>query len=537
MKCALARLCMTLAAIGCSGGSHSSARGASAARVPKGGTTATEPPAATSRGLDAGFPVPSSVPDAAVADVVVPAQDAGAGGPSAMPDSGRAPHPTSKYCGDAIRDPVLEECDDGPGGGDDGCSPDCRVRATPLLDPIETQPPDADGGPGTEPDSARSLGTGPHVASGLELGFAAVFVEGMLNPAVRLQAFAESGGRLGTSIDVGADSAATVAANPVVAALSDTRYAVAWTDGGGGTPDVLMRVVDVSDDSLGARQSPHESTAGFQQDPDLLWTGSELIVAWTDLLDVKYRRFDAELQPIDAERYLGGSDAIESNVTLAPFAGGWAAALRANRNGLEQIEVTAGDLKWSTPPSEPGPSGDRAALAALDESHLLLVFSAGTDPSGSGTPNVGQLRVAVLDTASPGMVDAQPFGPLDAPLAGDTSLPQRRPSAVRVQDHVYVGWENASGHGAQPATQVLIARMELSANGSTLMQSEELRLPLALAHVGDQQNLRLGGSQLFPDGALITVWEQPFGGALLGADLMLDFRPSPFVMLPALATM
>src|SRR5262245_40544481 len=48
-------------------------------------------------------------------------------------DAPRA-HPQSQFCGDAIRDPMLEECDDGPTAGDDACTSDCRVHDTPWLD-------------------------------------------------------------------------------------------------------------------------------------------------------------------------------------------------------------------------------------------------------------------------------------------------------------------------------------------------------------------------------------------------------------------
>ena len=46
-----------------------------------------------------------------------------------------------------------------------------------------------------------------------------------------MQAHGEVGDRLGPPIDVALDAAPIDAANPVVAALPDDVYAVAWTDG------------------------------------------------------------------------------------------------------------------------------------------------------------------------------------------------------------------------------------------------------------------------------------------------------------------
>src|SRR5262245_59446683 len=66
----------------------------------------------------------------------VPGMDGAVDGAAGEPDSGPPPHPVSEYCGDAIRDPVLEECDDGSGAQDDGCTADCRVRSVPLLEAV-----------------------------------------------------------------------------------------------------------------------------------------------------------------------------------------------------------------------------------------------------------------------------------------------------------------------------------------------------------------------------------------------------------------
>ena len=67
----------------------------------------------------------------------------------------------------------LEECDDGPGSGGDACSEDCRVRSVALLAPREDE---SDAG-ALAPELERTLGNGPHVAAGLDHGFAVAYAE------------------------------------------------------------------------------------------------------------------------------------------------------------------------------------------------------------------------------------------------------------------------------------------------------------------------------------------------------------------------
>jgi cysteine-rich repeat protein len=458
-----------------------------------------------------------------------PGHDSGLQG-DASQDAGPVPHPTSEYCGDAIRDPILEECDDGPGSQDDSCTADCRVRSAAVVEADDAGEADAGAGEAVE----RTLGTAPHVASAAEGGFAVVYqqLDVESGSSLWLQAFEPDGTRLVTPIDVGQGRAPTAAANPVVVALPDGRYAVAFTDGSTGTPDVALRLVDAESGAAATARTAHTSTAGFQQDPDMLWTGEELIVAWTDLLDIRYRRFDARLRPLASDRSLASSSAIESSVALATFGDGFAAAFRANEDGLEQIRVIAGGASWSTPPEPTGSIGDRPALVALDDGHLLLLFTVGTDPFGTGTASVGRLRASVLSIDAPGEVTAEPWAPRLEPYASDTTAAQGRPSTARVGGHVYVAWESAvPGSATGQTSQVFVAQLEFDAADDAIAADEELAMPLDVPHDGALSNPRLAASPLFPDGALLTVWEQTDAPGSDGTLLMLDLRPSPFVML------
>jgi cysteine-rich repeat protein len=528
----------------CSGGgsgdeadSRSADAGARASAARDGGPANDATPGARDAGIEADEGAADGGSDAG--GVAGSGANAVAGHGGTGPTNGGPPaHPVSEYCGDAIRDPVLEECDDGPGADDDVCSDDCRVRSVALF-PLEGED-ELDAGASDQPE--RTLGTGPHVASGHEHGFAAVYAqtEGAVETSVWLQAHDERGGRNGSPVEVSAGSAPIDAANPVIAALPGDRYAIVWTDVASGTPDVLVRLWNASNGELGEARPAHDATGGFQQDADLLWTGEQLIVAFTDLLDVRYRAFDANLRPLGPSRALAASaTAIESSVSLARFGSGWAAALRANEDAFERIDVIAGSLSWSTPPAPPGPSGDRPALVALDAEHLLLLFNVGTDPLATGQPSVGRLRVAVLSVAAPGQVSTSAFTPLLEPYASDDTLAQRRPSAARVGERVYVAWETASTPGDARGRQAFVAQLHFDPASEILTQGEERPLALDVAREGDQLNPRVAAGELFPEGALISVWEDvpsdrdpgPGANPEFSAEIALDFRPSPFVVL------
>ncbi len=521
----------------------------------------TESPPDASADSDAPLPVP---PDAPILSPALLSSDATA---DAAADAGPPPHPVSQYCGDGIRDPVKEECDDGTASPATAspataspataspataCTPDCRVRAVVVRTGTEVE---------AAADPSPSWQNGPHVvaASGaIETGLAAVYAD---KGSVWVRTYHESGVLRGVPVDAASDFAPLSVSNPVIAPLPTGKYAIAWSDGSTGTPDVRLRMFDGQ--AVGAAQLVHEDSSGLQQDPNLLWVGDRLIVAWTDLLDVKVRAFGADLTPLGPAKPLASSAAIESSVTLAPFGTTWVAAYRANDEGLESVRVAiSGGITWSTEPTLPGPTGDRPAVVELDAQHLLVLFSVGADPAETGAAvTVGQLRAAVLSTGSPGKVtsfrltparvdDGSDAGAADALDAGgdvddDASgrplfaplyamLDQRRPSAARVGDVVYVAWQNALPRELGVGDRLVVATATLDATSEhKVVFGSEMRLPYGLPPAGAQTNPRLGVSPLFPAGALATVWESRAAetdGGTAGA-LMLDFRPSPFVFL------
>lgn len=433
--------------------------------------------------------------------------------------------PVSLYCGDSIRDPVTEECDDGTDNLDDPCTSTCRAHDVHVV-----AAPAADAGSLFQ----RDLGSGRHTTSASDLGFGVTFMEHHPSTQVWLQAFDPWGRRQAAAVNVGAAGLPTGAANPVVAALPNGRFAISWTDGASGTPDIALQIIAAGAVPTGSPVLTHDVTAGTQTDPDVLWTGSELVAGWTDSFDVKYRRFDANLAPLDVEQSLASTSAFEGNVALAPVTGGWAAAWRADDAGFESVHVRVGSTEWTTGWENPGPQDDHPAVMALDATHLFLLTTFGTYPDGSpGT--VGRLYWAVLDAGAPGLVTVTPLIPTTAPYNASPELEQRKPSAMRIGSRLFLSWEADSPLGDPNGTEVFLEQINWSPNSpGQISQLNEWPAPLDSTRLGDQRNLGLGASPLLPDGALIGVWEDYSGGGT-GAnpvpDLFLGFHPVPIVSL------
>ncbi len=438
-----------------------------------------------------------------------------AGGSAGVSTGGTGGGPNvSQFCGDGIRDPLLEECDDGPGIDEDLCSPDCRARVLVLAQPAGV--------------GSQHFGRSPHVSSANAEGFGVVYTQGTLE-RVFLARFEPSGGRLGMPIEVSLGASPAGDSNPVVAALPAGKFAVAWADRAGGTPDIVLRIVG-ADGQMGALIPVNNKIMGSQIDPDLLWTGSELIVGWTDDFDLSQRRFDGTGAPIADEEVLSGSAAFESSVVFAPFGAGHAEAWRSGSEGREVMVVHANGSLWTTEPKYFGPAGGRPALVELDAERLLLVFIEGTDPYELGVPNVGRLRAAILDRASPGPVTSFPFLPLVEPYASDVRLNQQRPGLARVGGKVFLTWQSESPLGDAEGEEVWLSEIDwASADPSTLVRHPELPLGITTLREGDQGAPALGVSPLFPGGALITTFEDVGSGG--SNRLLVGLRPAPILLL------
>ena len=405
------------------------------------------------------------------------------------------PDASSAVCGDGIRD-LTEECDDGVVSLLlDSCSSLCEVRdLVAVASPTDASLP------------SRPLGLGRHPIAASANGFAVAWVE-PATPTVGMTFYGPKGVPTGKLDRFGILATNLTTSAPVLAALPSGKYAVAWTDlgGDGDAEGIALRLVDPSVASSGLPAHANTTTAFSQYDADVLWTGTELVVAWADTSngqtgpDLRYRTFDATLTPTSSEQPLAGSSAVEEGVALTTFAGSWAAAWREAQNGFETIRVHAGNVAFSVGPFAPGPYGDPPALVELDGTHLLVVFA-----EGSGQ-NTAKLRGAVLDTAQPGATTAFDIGPLVQGDAG-TPLGILRPAAVRVGTRVFVAWATEAAI-ADPRGEELWLK-EVTWSGSVLgVAAVEVPLPRWDAHrLGDQRFPALAGTPLGPEGAIAGVW-------------------------------
>lgn len=394
------------------------------------------------------------------------------------------------FCGDEIRQ-LNEECDAGV-SGNDLCSPSCRVRDALLM------------------PEGQTLGAGRHPAAMGDSGGGVVSLVFGENPVLQVHAFSTLGVVQGVWQVA---SSAPFEAHPGVAALPGGRLVVAWSDllVDGDERGIALRWVDPGAvEPLGPLKVANSAVDFSQFDPDLIWTGSELVVAWTDnssldtKQDLKFRIFDSALEPLSEEQFLAATEEIEGSVTLATFAGGWAAAWRSSFTDVEtgvvaeKVHIQAGATHWTFGPLAPGSVDDKPALVELDAEHLLVVVSeaASSDTFSSG------LRVAVLSLDTPGEVSSSFWE------AAGVSVSPSQPALARVSDRFYLSWRTDSSLGDVNAEELWLREVELPLAGSdpTGWNTQTWPLPRANAHrAADQRRPVLVGNQEFS--SIFSFWE------------------------------
>ncbi len=455
----------------------------------------------------------------------------GDGGTGDGASDGPLDGPVSQFCGDGVRDPVTEECDDGTGSSPpDSCSAQCVVQ-----DVLVSPGPGSDGG--VPPKVTRRLGEGRHPVGGDGSGFAVAFVETHAGAKVGVRTFNEDGVP-GTIATVAQDASTTENAHPVVAALPGDGFAVAWSDNGadGDGRGIALRTVSAAG-ALGVKQRVNGTTSFNQRDVDLVWTGSELVAAWVDEskiattgLDIKLRTLSASGAPQGSEQVLAETTAHESQVALAAFNGTWAAAWRARTGTTETIAAQTGSVSFSVSVASPGPSLDKPALVAIDGSRLLLVFTEGG--GAFGTP---ALRGAVLDTAAPGTATSFAILPLIAPYSTDTTLGQSEPALARVGGRVFLAWRSEAVLADSKAEELWLKEITWTTGGGITLDlsKPEIALPRQNAHrADDQRRVALAATPLWPGGALATAWDdygRVFGSVEGTPDVVAELIPVPIV--------
>ncbi|MCC6663356.1 MAG: hypothetical protein IT375_06400 [Polyangiaceae bacterium] len=531
----LSAVAVTFAAGACDSGGGGGSGGAAGSAAGGAAGTSTGGVAGTGSGGSVTGGAAGSAPDASSGGSAGSAGTGGGGSGGSSGDAGSDPEagdaaadaPVSLYCGDGVRDPFSEECDDGNASGADSCDA-CFVQDVLLV-----PGPGSDGG--VPPKVARRLGEGRHPLAGGDAGFAVAFVTSLPAPVtLGVKRFDSVGVPAGT-LSVAADASVTAAAHPVIAALPGGKYAVAYTDLGadGDGLGVALRLVDASGAGPLVRAN---TTKNFgQHDVDLLWTGSELVAAWVDDSklpttgsDLRMRRFSAALSPVSSEEVLAGSAAQESSVALAPFAGSWAAAWRSASAGTEAIVVKTTGASWTVAVASPGPADDKPALAALDASHLLVIFSAGVP---------ARLRGAILDTANQSNVTSFPIAPGVAPYSTDASLAQSHPGVVAAGGRLWVAWRSTAVPGVPEAEELWLKPLDWSSAALDLSQPE-LPLPRWPSHLsGDQRRPALAASPQPFGVALATAWDdhgRVFGSVEGTPDVVAELMPLPLLRKPVL---
>jgi len=371
---------------------------------------------------------------------------------------------------------------------------------------------------------------------------------------IALTLFGKQGALLGSTPAsstqvVVASELATLDAHPVVAALADGTYVVAWT-GFGVDGDALGVGLSSVDPQTGVvSTTPGNLTQDFSQyDPDLLAVGSGYVVAWADdrdalgAPDVYFREVGLDAQSTGTEQALAVTSAPEGHVALARLGASWGAAWRAAAaGGKETIEVfdRAAGVRWTVGPHLPGPDTDRPALVQLDATRRLLVYSEGLDPDGDGLALTGGLRLALLSTAAPGATASQPLEFGAAYAAAHVGLSLSQPALVRVGDHLLLSWSTSAASGDVAGEELWRLQLDAApdATGVTLTLGEEQPLPRwPLETTGDQRHPALAPVEYAGgDGAAVIAWED-YGRTLSdhqgGPDVIVQLLPLPVVLGP-----
>jgi hypothetical protein len=435
------------------------------------------------------------------------------------------PYGISESCGDAIVGDD-EECDDGA-GGEDACSAGCQTRDQPVGAPVEN-PQDA---------NDRYLGVGRHPLAGLADGFISAYVEEGEGGATVGATLFNIWGQPEHRVTVSEGAAAIYEANPVAAALPGGDYAVAWSDfdGDGSDLGVALRRVD-GDGVLGPLRAANGGKEFSQLNPDMIWSDSQLIVAWEDYTDafngpdVRVRTFDEDLNPTSDDVALADTSLPEASVALAPFHGGWAAAYReGSADGQESIVVKAAQKTFRIGTFVGGPIDDRPALVGLDQTHLLVAFSVQTDPSLTGSFDISRIRYAVIDTAGTLTPASQSLDPLDDVYTRDLFVSQMSPSLSPGDGGAYLAWRSEARPGDAAGDQLWLKALGWSAQATPPLEARraEMLIPRTCeSSVGDQRRPQLAPVALPPAGALAIAWDDYSHSQGLGnPDVVVHYAP------------
>lgn len=356
---------------------------------------------------------------------------------------------------------------------------------------------------------------------------------------IRAEAFDPGGVRVASFPIIGTPGPALSNADPVVAAISTTQYVAVWGDTGTGQvgPGIAMAVLDTTSGTVGPVVHANAFTESPETEPDALWVGGSLVVAWTDDSgdnpEIKYRTFDASLSATSGETYLASPTVAEVDVTLAPFNGGWAAAWKGSDvTGAESVHVKAGSTEIATGAFWAGETGERPALVQVGATSLFVAFSMSVLTDDADDESTTVLQGAVVDMTQAGTTFTASEIALDAQAdGGDSRFPEGFPAAVSVGGEMWLGAWTAAQVGDPLEDELWLAPVvnaEAAQVGTTV-----LPMPRWFAHrAGDQETPALGVTTLAPNGALVAVWEDDgvaIGGPEARPDVAVEVVPLPML--------
>ena len=377
---------------------------------------------------------------------------------------------------------------------------------------------------GQDPDvRERRLGTGRHPVAASASGLAAAFVEVLQDDTARVgvATFSLSGQGLGlwhagTSI---------LEPDPVVAALPSGGFVVAYDDlylDGDGLGVVLVRL-DENGQEISSLQTPTETTLYGQHSPDLIWQNNRLWLAWQDDSTVLsnggprlcVRSFSDDLTPLSGEGCDAVGGATLAGVSWATTSTGTARAWREESAGSGAIEVRWASQQWSLALDGLPPEHEKPAMAELDASHLLVVYTDGP----------GDQVFTILDdtggSTTPVVVNAG---------ADEVWL---EPSLAVTDDGVFLAYRDvATGTTNWSENLDETYLQELSWDGATLSFGDLWTLPhdpVLLA--GDQRRPALCGALAGVSGAVWAAWEDLAEGQAgpEHGDVRVSLMPTPIV--------
>lgn len=381
-----------------------------------------------------------------------------------------------------MRDPQAEECDDGAGATPDMCTPTCRRQDVALC---STCPP----------TSEQRAGTGRHTVAASDSGLAATFIDILgANRALKVQQFSGKG-QPGATFDVGTGTVVKDSAHPVVAALSNDRLVVAWSAPDQDSTGIALRQVTAA--AMGPLTWANKTMTFGQREPDVLWTGTELVVAWVDdsnpdtAPDLRIAS-GADVAALSVDMVLADSFAAEGGVALFPYGSSYGAAWRVGDAGLEAISLRVGSgPTWLSADALPGAPGDKPAVAEMGGGRVAVVYSVGTAETQF------MLSAALVDVATGATVSTADVGPAVGASA---------PVVARADGKTFLAFRTEAPNGDPLAAELWLGQLTMS--GDTLALGAPVPLPRQTSHrAGNQDRPSLVAAPLLFNAALAATWE------------------------------